>query len=207
MKTPRQLLLVLGALCGAAGLFAQGANASASPKHNDHETLSYSPAEITRHFLNGTDKVSVTWTWKGDVTVGGKTMDVYDCVIKQDKDPQSDWGYSLYNLEIQGRLWKVHVVAADAPNLVFTSGTAPSATITTGTNANGTLNAVIPAACAGNPPVPAAHKPPAADRIGFIKFTGPKCVMEVRAERVRHGPRTKSSHDATPPPPDGGGEN
>ena len=205
MKILRTLSLLLGALSCAAGLFAKDTNAAAKakPLHNDHETLSYTPTALTREFSTGTGKVWVTWTWQG--LDPATKNDVYECVIRQEQDPASDWGYSLYNLEIQGRLWKVLVSSATGSNVVFTSG--PSANIAVGTNANGSLNAVIPAACNGNPPSPASHKPPVDKRIGFIKFTGTTCTLMLQSERVKHGPRTKSSHDATPPPPDGGGEN
>ncbi len=207
MKTLRPLVLVLGALLGAAGLFAKDAPAPAAKTlHGDHEILSHVPTDYTREFSGSNGTVTIAWKWTGEIQVGGKDHDLYECVITQAQNPTSHWGYSLYTLGVQGRLWKVEVISAAATagnNVVITPGVAAAFTI--GTNPDGSLKALLPAAC--KTPTPAAHRPPERDRVAFISFTGSTCTLKLRSERVRHGPRDKTSHDATPPPPDGGGEN
>lgn len=207
MKTLRQLVLVLGALLSAAGLFAKDAPAPAAKTlHPDHETLGFVPTDYTREFSGSNGKVTVTWRWTGEVQVGGKDNDLYECVITQAQNPTSHWGYSLYTLGVQGRLWKVEVISAAATagnKVVFTPGV--SAAFNVSANPDGSLKALLPAACKS--PAPAAHKPPEPDRVAFISFTGPTCTLKLRSERVRHGPRTKTSHDATPPPGESGNEN
>jgi hypothetical protein len=201
------MVLLLGALCSAAGLFAKDAPAStAKTLHPDHEVLDYVPTDYKQEFTGSNGLVTVTWKWTGEVRVGGKDHDLYDCVITQAQNPTSHWGYSLYTLGVQGRLWKVEVTSAAATagnNVVITPGA--GAAFNVSANPDGTLKALLPAACRS--PAPAAHKPPEPDRVAFLSFTGSTCTLKLRSERVRHGPRTKTSHDATPPPPDGGGEN
>src|SRR4051812_14116707 len=211
MKTLRQHLLVLGALSGAAGLFAQ----VPVPNPNDHDDLNFKPAPITRTFMDKDTggAVTVTWMWKGSGGVGSTRYEEYTCDIHQDSPALNGWGYSLYNLEIQGRRWEVQIM--EVPSTVtLTSGTAAQITMTT--NSNGTKSALIPAARNGAWPSPASRPDaPVAARIGFIKFTGTDCSLTLRSMRLRHGPPMPfksgfgilSSHDNTPPDGWGGSEN
>ena len=199
MKKISTIALLLGALCSAAVLNA----------HPGHDHLTVISKEFTREF---TDRdtggvVTVIWTHLGTQGQYPDAQDRYQCVIRQTKDTKD--GYSLYNLEIQGRRWEVEVIETSHTQAVFTAGTAaPISTDPT------TKIKTLPEVAKGwwNPKKPDKLFE---DRVAFIKFTGPECILEVTSKRRRHSrgmPFTTmvgmvSSHDATPPPPDGGGEN
>lgn len=215
MKTLRPTVLLLGALCSAAGLIAQ-ANATTPVKtlHHDHDELGYVAKPVVREFTDKTTGgvVTVTWTYLGQEQQGTNVFDRYQCVISQTKNATSPKGYSLYNLQIQGRRWQTQVHVAGGTQVVFTAGTA--APITSGTWSDGRQYKGLPFVGKGawNPNQPDSLGD---DRVAFIKFTGTDCTLEVLSKRQRHSPFLAfqsgfvilSSHDATPPPPDGGGEN
>lgn len=210
MKTSQILLSVLGALCTAAGLSAQPSRpipaAKAAP---DHDDLAFQPTAIVRKFLDRDtgNTVTVTWNWTGEEVSGNSRYDLYTCLIHQEAPPVNSLGYSLYNLEIQGRRWEVEVIKGIGTDLDFISGL--GATVTKGVNADGTKTALLPTACVVSGPPPIAAEPPDPARVGYITFTGSDCTLALRSKRLRHGPgmAAKFSHDTTPPPALSGSEN
>ncbi len=113
MKTLRPLVLVLGALCSAAGLSAQSSHKTSAPNPNDHDDLKFNPTPIVREFTDQDTgkKVTATWKWTNEEGLGANRCDIYTCSIHQDAPPVNGLGYSLYNLEVQGRRWEVEVIS------------------------------------------------------------------------------------------------
>ncbi len=140
-----------------------------------------------------------------DVT-GAKTKVEYTVTLDYIPDPQVSQPpklvVSLYTICVQGRRFEVTIKDAQGSDVRFYNPKGFSPGWQTWNQKPVDLIEAAP------PPSGSGHgsNPAEENRVALVEFTGVKCVLEIVSKRMLHRRQYPTTHDVTPPPGEGGGQ-